>query len=205
MNNRKMSRQILTLTVVVLLVVSAGVSIVKSAAAETQGAAARDLPQWTADGQLILPKNFHHWIYLGSPLTPNALNGGKANFPEYHNVYVAPHAYDAYRKTGSWPEGTIMLKELQLVQAGKAADGSSIESSGRGYFPAGRNGIDISVRDSKRFKDTNGVGFFNFGHHAPPYEKTAAAQGKDKCAFCHVANASNMVFTKFYKPILSAE
>jgi hypothetical protein len=32
----------------------------------------------------MLPKNFHEWIYVGSPLTPNALNGGQANFPEYH-------------------------------------------------------------------------------------------------------------------------
>jgi len=53
----------------------------------------RQLPQYSQDGQLLLPKNFHQWIYVGSPLTPNALNGGKANFPEYHNVYIAPGSY----------------------------------------------------------------------------------------------------------------
>jgi hypothetical protein len=45
-------------------------------------------PEYTASGELILPKNFHEWIYVGSPLTPNALNDGKAGFPEYHNVYM---------------------------------------------------------------------------------------------------------------------
>jgi hypothetical protein len=29
------------------------------------------------EGDLILPKNFEEWVYVGSPLTPNALNGGQ--------------------------------------------------------------------------------------------------------------------------------
>ena len=162
-------------------------------------------PQWTADGQLKLPQDFHTWVFLGSPLTPHGLNDGKAGFPEYHNVYIHPVAYQAYRRTGKFPEGTILLKELQLTQPGTFADGSRVESSGRGYFPGKVNGIDISVKDSKRFSDTNGWGFFNFGHHAPPYPKTAAVQPKDACAACHEANATDMVFSKFYAPILDAK
>jgi hypothetical protein len=163
-------------------------------------------PKWTSKGELMLPKDFHNWVYLGSPLTPNALNDGKAGFPEYHNVYVQPEAFRAYRKTGVWPEGTIMLKELQLTQAGTNPDGSSVEPSGRGYFPGALNGIDISVKDSKRFKDTNGWGFFNFTHHAPPYPKSAAATPKEACAGCHIANATkDMVFSKFYEPILNSK
>ena len=83
-------------------------------------------------------------------------------------------------------------------------DGSSVEVSGRGYFPAALNGIDISVKDSKRFRDTNGWGFFNFGHHAPPYAESAPALPADACANCHIANADDMVFKKFYEPILDA-
>jgi hypothetical protein len=162
-------------------------------------------PKWTSNGQLILPTGFHEWVFLGSPLTPHALNGGNAPFPEYHNVYVQPEAFRAYRETGEWPEGTIMLKELQLTRPGSNADGSAIEVSGRGFFPGARNGIDISVKDSKRFKDTNDWGFFNFGHHAPPYAKTADAQSIEACAGCHIANADKMVFSKFYKPILDAK
>lgn len=162
-------------------------------------------PKWTASGELELPKDYHEWVFLGAPLTPHALNGGKANFPEFHNVYVHPEALRAYRRTGAWPEGTIMLKELQLTQVAENPDGSSFEPSGRGYFPAARNGIDISVKDSKRFKDTNGWGFFNFGHHAPPYAATAAAAPKDACAGCHIASATrDMVFSKFYSAILEA-
>ncbi len=162
-------------------------------------------PKWNAKGELVLPSNYHTWVFLGSPLTPHALNDGKAGFPEYHNVYIQPEAFEIYRKTGDFPEGTILLKELQLTMPGTYDDGSRMEASGRGFFPAQLNGIDISVKDSVRFKDTNGWGFFNFGHHAPPYAKTSAALPKDACAACHIANADGMVFIKFYTPILNAK
>jgi hypothetical protein len=39
-----------------------------------------------------------------------------------------------------------------------------------------------------------------------PYAKTATVAAKDRCAGCHIANATaHMVFTKFYAPILGAK
>ena len=64
-------------------------------------------PEYNASGDLILPRDFHEWIYVGSPLTPNALNGGMAGFPEYHNVYMEPCSYEKYKQTNVFPEGTI--------------------------------------------------------------------------------------------------
>ena len=118
---------------------------------------------------------------------------------------MQPEAFDAYRATGEWPEGTILLKELQLTTQAQHEDGSRVEVSGRGFFPGARNGIDISVKDSVRFADTQGWGFFNFGHHAPPYAKSAPAAPAAACASCHIANATDMVFIKFYAPILNAK
>ena len=69
----------------------------------------RQLPKFTAAGDLVLPADFHEWIYLGSPLTPHALNNGKAGFPEFHNVCIEPGAYRIYQKTGVFPEGTMMF------------------------------------------------------------------------------------------------
>ena len=37
-------------------------------------------PQYTPSGELVLPKNYREWVFV-VPLTPNALNNGKANFP----------------------------------------------------------------------------------------------------------------------------
>ena len=156
------------------------------------------LPEYTADGDLILPKGFEKWVYLGSPLTPNALNGGKANFPEFHNVYMQPWAYEEYQKTNVFPEGTIMFKELELTLPGQNPDGSRTEPSGRGYFPGKLNGADVTVKDSKRYIDTGGWGYYNFHHHEPK-APTAKLRPKTECAYCHLASAKkDEVWTQFY-------
>jgi hypothetical protein len=158
----------------------------------------RDLPEYTADGDLILPKGFEKWVYVGSPLTPNALNGGKANFPEYHNVYMQPWAYEEYQKTNVFPEGTIMFKELQLTLPAQNPDGSRTEPSGRGYFPGPLNGADVTVKDTKRYADTGGWGYYNF-HHYEPKAPTAKLKPKQECGFCHQASAKkDEVWTQFY-------
>src|SRR5262245_52914610 len=168
----------------VIIVTTGQVQSAKSAAASTP----RYLPEWTASGDLILPKNFERWVYVGSPLTPNALNGGTANFPEFHNVYIEPGSYEIYQRTNAFPEGTILFKELQLTLPGQMPDGSRTEPSGRGYFPGALNGADVTVKDSRRFADTGGWGYFNFNHHEPK-APTAKLKSKDECAFCHMKNA----------------
>jgi hypothetical protein len=164
--------------------------------AQTSG---RYLPEYTSNGELILPKNFHEWVYVGSPLTPNALNGGSAGFPEYHNVYIEPGSYEIFQKTGEFPEGTILFKELQLTLPAENADGSRNEPSGRGYFPGKFNGADVTVKDSKRFPETNGWGYFNFNHHEPK-APIATVKSKDQCAYCHIAGAKkDEVWVQFYQ------
>ena len=158
----------------------------------------RYLPEYTATG---LPKNFHEWVYVGSPLTPNALNGGNAGFPEFHNVYIEPGSYEIFKQTREFPEGTILFKELQLTLPAENPDGSRTEPSGRGYFPGKFNGADVTVKDSKRFAETNGWGYFNFNHHEPK-APTAKVKDKSDCAYCHIASAKkDEVWTQFY-PLL---
>ena len=175
-----------------------GVSMAADAG-HSQGAVIND------HNETSIPAGFRTWPFIGAPLTPNGLNGGQAGFPEFHHVYVEPTAFAHYKKTGEWQEGTTIVKELVLLQEGDHEDGSSDEPSGRGFFADshGFNGIDMMVKDSKRFADTGGWGFFNFGHHAPPYAEKAQALPKENCAFCHEASAhEDMVFKNFY-PILS--
>ena len=166
-------------------VVCAASAAVVFAQQPTDGSAltrSRYLPEYTASGELILPKNFHEWIYVGSPLTPNALNDGKAGFPEYHNVYMEPGSYEIYKKTKVFPEGTIMFKELQLTLPGENPDGSRKEPSGQGYFPGAFNGADVTVKNSRRYADTGGWGFFNF-NHSEPKALTAKVKAKGGMRF----------------------
>jgi hypothetical protein len=155
------------------------------------------------DGRLKLPTGFRNWIFIGGPLTPNGLNGGEANFPEFHNVYVEARNLEVYKKTGKFPEGTLIVKELTRVLDPTFPDGSRTEPSGRGFFNGAFNGIDATVKDSKRFAKTNGWGFFTFGHHAQPYEASAAESPVSECAGCHMSNVADtdMTWVQFY-PLL---
>lgn len=158
------------------------------------------------DGSVNQPVNWRKWVFVGSPLTPNALNGGTAPFPEFHNVYIEPTAFAAYEKTGKWPEGTQVAKELALIyQNDNDEVGSSMEVSGRGFQQGEFQGLELSVKDSARFEDMpGGWAYFSFGHKAEPYEKTASAFPAESCNACHAENAQDdFVFTQFY-PVLRA-
>jgi Cytochrome P460 len=168
--------------------------------AQTQGSAA----VFTSDGKLQIPKGFRRWVFVGAPLTPNGLNGGKANFPEFHNVYIQAQNVEAYMKTGQFPEGTVIVKELTRLLNPTFPDGSRNEASGRGFFNGEFNGIDLTVKDSKRFAKTNGWGFFSFGHHPEPYEATPEEKPVSECAGCHMANVAktDMTWVQFYPLLL---
>src|SRR5262249_43941045 len=105
--------RITTVAVVVFLIIALG-GVVFSSSPKGVPDAAHYMPQFNESGEMILPPNniWREWVYVGSPLTPNGLNGGKAGFPEYHNVYIQPWAYEQYKKTNQFPDGTIMFKEL---------------------------------------------------------------------------------------------
>jgi hypothetical protein len=172
----------------------------------------QEYPVYDSAGRVKTPTGYRAWVFVGAPLTPEGLNDGKfncnadgtnctkSNFPEYHHVYIEKKNVDAYLKTGSFPEGTVIVKELTRVLKPTFPDGSRKEPSGRGYFNGEYNGIDMTVKDSKRFAGTNGWGFFTFGHHPLPYNKTSAERPAAECAGCHISNVANtdMTWIQFY-------
>jgi len=198
-----MSRRILTIAAA-LVTCSLGAAVfAQSPAPSADGnlpARARYLPEYTPSGELVLPKDYRNWVYVGSPLTPNALNKGKAAFPEYHNVYIEPGSYAIYKKTGVFPEGTMFYKELQLtLKPEENPDGSRTEPSGRGFFPGALAGAEVSVKDSKRFAASGGWGYFEFGHSEPKLASTAV-RANGECAYCHINSAKrDLVWTQFYR------
>jgi hypothetical protein len=158
-----------------------------------------------SEGKLKLPnpETFRRWVFVGAPLTPNGLNNGAAAFPEYHHVFIEAENVDAYLKTGSFPEGTMIVKELTRVLDPEFPDGSRKEPSGRGFFNGQYNGIDVTVKDSRRFAKTNGWGFFTFGHHPLPYDGWAEEAPVKTCAGCHqtYVSSTDMTWVQFY-PLL---
>jgi hypothetical protein len=153
------------------------------------------------EGALLQPKAevFREWIQVGTPLTPNDMNDGKAAFPEFHAVYIDPASWTHYKKTGEFRDGTVMIKELISVGSKKAA-------SGNGYFMGEYIGLEVAFKDSKRFpKEPGNWAYFTFttGQDKPHKEKVMAAP-TSACNTCHQGNAAqDWVFIQYY-PVLRA-
>ena len=168
------------------------------------------VPQFNDQGELLLPKHdaWQEWVYIGTPVTPNALNDGEAPFPEFHSVYIEPESWRHWRRTGKFREGTVLAKELSRVYSEDAnPDGSTEQTSGRGYFMGEFSGFEIAMKSKKRFPNEPGYwAYFTFGHHAPPYAKSAKNMPAEACNACHDATAKeDWVFTQFYPVLRSAK
>ena len=154
---------------------------------------------FTAGGELERPTGYREWIYVGTPLTPNDLNDGKAAFPEFHNVYLEPSAWQTWKRTGKFPDGTIIIKELVGV-------GSKQAVSGQGYFMGEYVGLEATIKSKNRFpKEPGHWAYFTFSSaDHKTLKKTAPAMPTGACNTCHQTNAKDdFVFTQYY-PVLRA-
>ena len=189
------------ITIVVVLVAIAGLYFtLAKAAAPAAGQAFKaegGLVEFTPDGKLKQPVGYREWVFIGTPLTPNDLNDGHANFPEFHNVYIDPGSFAYWKKTGKFRDGTVIIKDLVGVGSKKAP-------SGNGYFEGDYTGMEAAIKDSKRFKDEPGNwAYFDFGQKQPLKEE-AAKKPTAACNACHQKYAkTDWVFTQYY-PVLRA-
>ena len=164
----------------------AGLSYVLAGAPQPSGDSSA-LVEFTPDGKMKRPEGYREWIYIGTPLTPNDMNGGEAAFPEFHAVYIDRDSFTHFKKTGEFRDGTVLVKDLVSV-------GSKEAPSGKGYFEGDFNGMDVSIKDSKRFKDEPGNwGYFTFGHK-PPLKAEAAMNNA----------AKDWVFSQYYPALRAA-
>ncbi|MBX9579054.1 MAG: cytochrome P460 family protein [Gemmataceae bacterium] len=153
--------------------------------------------EFSDDGKMKQPTGYRKWPFVGTPVTPNDMNGGDAPFPEFHIVYMDPDSFVHYEKTGEYRDGTVLVKELTSV-------GTKEATSGKGYFMGEYIGLEVSMKDAKRFKDEPGNwAYFSFGHKYP-LKETATTAATASCNACHQANAKqDYVFTQYY-PVLRA-
>ena len=177
-----------------LMMTAVAVAIAVWLVVDARTAEMKSAAKWSANGELMRPEGYREWIFVGSPVTPNDMNDGHAAFPEFHDVYIDRASFDQFRRTGAYPEGAVIVKELVSVGAKSA-------SSGRGYFPGKFNGIAAAVKDTTRFGgERSGWGYFDFGLE----KKMAAVELPANCNACHKAGAErDMVFDQFY-PVLKA-
>ena len=160
---------------------------------------AKQAYKMNAKHELIRPTDYRTWVYVGTPVTPNELNGGHAAFPEMHNVYIDPVSYQEYKMSGKFREGTVIVKELVSV-------GATAAVSGKGYFEGDFLGLEASIKSKSDFPDEPGNwAIFSFSDMKSGILKDSApVLPAASCVACHQASAADdFVFTQYY-PILSA-
>ena len=146
--------------------------------------------EFSADGKLQRPVNYRSWRFvttgIGMSYGPAAKAAALTGDVMFDNVFVQPQAYDAFLRDGVWPEGTMFVLEL------RGAD-TQRPPNNRGYFQTDVHAIEVSVKDSVRFKGR--WAYFDFGMDA----RNAAPQPASGCFECHERHAAvDMTFVQFY-------
>lgn len=170
-----------------------------SVIAENTVSASTSYLSFNDKGELVRPTGYREWIFIGTPLTPNDMNNGKAAFPEFHNVYIDPASWSHWKKLGEFPDQTLIVKELVSV-------GSKQAASGNGYFQGEYIGLEASVKSKKNFPDVPGNwGYFRFTiENSQQLRKSSVVQANENCSSCHQAKAAiDQIFTQYY-PVLRA-
>jgi hypothetical protein len=83
-----MRKRLTFIAATLALTAVAAVACAQRQGTNTAPASGRYLPEYTKESDLVLPKSWRSWVYVGSPLTPDGLTEGKEGFSEYHNVYI---------------------------------------------------------------------------------------------------------------------
>lgn len=168
----------------------AAVLLACSVAAAIAGDPAKLVAPFNSDGSIDLPQNYRQWVNVGTTLLPkgevNIIDGLPIAVSEYIDTYVEPLSFAIYIETGTWPNGTQIVKEFTATQ--EAAPNEVLVES---HY----TGLAMLVKDAERFPvETGHLGYFNFGHHLEPYDPAASLLPREQCSSCHEALASDQQF-----------
>jgi hypothetical protein len=149
------------------------------------------IPTYTSDGRLLPPSDYREWIYLTSGLdmsyTPRVANSEGMSM--FDNVFVAPEAYRAFLKTGTWPD-----KSMLVLESRGAESHVSINKAGRSQ---GQDvmGVEVHLKDESR----GGWAFYAFDSATPAKMIPKEAS----CYSCHQQHAAvDTTFVQFYPTLL---
>jgi hypothetical protein len=146
---------------------------------------------YTADGQMRAPVHYRDWVYLTSGFDMSYTAATAGDMSMFDNVFVNPAAYQAFLKTGTWPDKTVLVLEVR-----GAEQKVSINKRGRSQA-ADLMGLEVHVKDAAL---PGGWGFFEFD----------GAKGTAKmvprpasCYSCHEMHAAvDTTFVQFYPTLI---
>lgn len=156
-------------------------------------AAVAGAQKYTPDGKMVLPKDYREWVFLSSGLGMSYTQSDSPNpNPGFDNVFVNPEAYQAYKKTGAWPDKTVLILEAR-------ASDSKVSINKNGHVQTNVVGIEAHVKDAAH----GGWAFYSFGNGTQQegtlFPKTA------NCYSCHEqSGAVDTTFVQFYPTLIAA-
>ncbi|HEY3453610.1 MAG TPA: cytochrome P460 family protein [Bryobacteraceae bacterium] len=157
------------------------------------GQAADDGPQYTADGQLLFPKDYREWVFLSSGLgmTYGPAGAAASEAPRFDNVFVNRSAYKSFLASGRWPDKTIFILEVRKSQS----EGSINRG---GHFQTSTAAVEAHVKDEKRF--AGNWAFFGFGEGKQSGKLIPTSAS---CYSCHRDHgAVDTTFVQFYPTLI---
>ena len=109
-----------------------------AAIAQISGAAPADPTANVVDaaGHLRVPVDYRT-LYQALGSWAIAADSGEGS-KEMHAVYASPGAIDAYRKTGHFPDGAVLVKEVFATSTNEMTTGTVSHDTGRGLQVRGR-------------------------------------------------------------------
>jgi hypothetical protein len=167
-------------------------TVVLCAAANAPAPASPDEPRYDASGRLIAPADYRDWAFLSSGVDMSySERPGTADAHSFDNVFAPRAAYAVFKRTGAWPDKTILI----LENRGAKSKGSI---NRLGFFQSGEvTGLEAHVKDTARFK--GGWGFFSLDGIGPAQQIPYTAV----CYACHQAHAAaDTTFVQFYPTLL---
>lgn len=164
------------------------------------------LPEYDKDGKLQRPTGYEKWVVVGTSIGLGYSDGDKKdpnNPGTFHNVYLQPEAFDHYVETGEFPEQTVFI--VTNNQSHPASTKGPV--SRLGFVAAPTSGLEIAVKDTKRYPD--GWAYFMFydkpGESSPQEQTSEQAFERKECFDCHAEHgAVDNVFTQFYSVLTDA-
>ena len=149
-------------------------------------------PSYESDGRLKYPARYREWVFLSSGIDMSYSKGAMSSMHSmFDNVFVEPTAYREFVRTGTWPDGTLLVLESR-----PAAEKGSINQ--RGKFQSGEPmGVEVHVKDTRRFQGD--WAFFDF-QSAQPAKMILMTE---ECYSCHQEHAAvDTTFVQFYPTLL---
>jgi tetratricopeptide (TPR) repeat protein len=146
---------------------------------------------------LLFPNGYREWIHMSSGLgmTYGAAAAATPINPTFDNVYVHPAAWQAFKESGHWPEGTMFVLEIRF-----SSSHGSINKAG--FFQNDVAAVEAAVKDSKRYP--RGWAYYSFSGGVRPVRPAASPFPMSAgCNACHEANgAVENSFAQFYPTAL---